>query len=96
MNLAELRKFKPQIMELASQYGVSEIFVFGSVARGDADENSDVDLLVNLKPKTSLFDLIEFQQKLEDFLHKKIDIGQVGAIKNPIRLARITREQVAL
>jgi predicted nucleotidyltransferase len=47
MNLEELRQYKPQIMALAEQYGVTNIRVFDSVARGDADADSGVDFLVH-------------------------------------------------
>ena len=48
---------KEQILALGAKYGASNVRVFGSVARGTADENSDVDFLVNLAPGRNLFDL---------------------------------------
>jgi predicted nucleotidyltransferase len=48
---------KEQIIALATKYGASNVRVFGSVARGTTDENSDLDFLVNLAPGRSLFDL---------------------------------------
>ena len=84
MNLEELRKFKPQIMELASKYGVSEIKVFGSVARGDADENSDVDLLID-RFEGTLLTFVYFKEKMEDLLGSKVDLIQIKNVKNPLR-----------
>lgn len=48
-----LRKNKRLIYQLASQYGIKEIIIFGSVARGDADDFSDVDMLVDINLKTN-------------------------------------------
>lgn len=84
MNLAELRKFKPQIIEIAKQYGVGEIKVFGSVARGDADVDSDVDLIID-KFSGSLLDFSGFKIDVEDLLHTKVDIVDINVVKNPLR-----------
>lgn len=54
MNLAELRSYRDQIASIAAEHGVVAVRAFGSVARGDAGENSDVDLLVELEPGRSL------------------------------------------
>jgi uncharacterized protein len=85
MNLEELRAFKPQILEIAKQYGVSDIRVFGSVARGDADETSDVDLLIDAARHVKLFDIFAFKHKIEDMLKKEVDIVEIDAVKNPLR-----------
>jgi len=58
MNLQTLLKQKrEQVLETAAYYGAYDVRVFGSVARGEADENSDIDLLVKLEPGRSLMDL---------------------------------------
>ncbi len=58
MNLEELRsRYKPQIMALADQFGVENIRVFRSTARGDAKPDNDVDFLVSIRPGTTLVDL---------------------------------------
>lgn len=95
MNLAELRTFKPQIMAIASQYGVREIKVFGSVARGDEDENSDVDLLIDRFDGTFLgFASLEID--LEDIIGRKVDLRKPKNILHPIVLDRIMRDAVPL
>ncbi len=95
MKLAELRQKKPEIIKIANHYGVSDIMVFGSVARGDADENSDVDLLIELH-KGSLFDLIGFKIDVENLLHKKVDVAQISAVKNPLRKRYMLEDAVPL
>lgn len=74
MNLEELRKYKPQIEEIAQKYGVTDIRVFGSVARGDAREDSDVDLLANFPKGTTYFDLFDIKKEIEDTIDNKIDL----------------------
>lgn len=58
MGIAEIiQDKKEQILALAAKHGASNIRVFGSVANGTADPDSDVDFLVDLEPDRSLFDL---------------------------------------
>ncbi len=73
MNLATLRTLKPQILAIAAEHGVGNVRVFGSVARGEADEASDVDFLVTIERPTgwSFFDI---EPKLEHLLGCKVDI----------------------
>jgi uncharacterized protein len=73
--LAELRGRRDEILKIASRYGVFNIRVFGSVARGDATDSSDVDLLVDIEAGRSLFDLGAFYMDLRDLLGYEIDLG---------------------
>lgn len=76
MNLDELRKYKPEIRNLANSYRIDpdSIRVFGSVARGEASEDSDVDFLVRTMPNCGLLKIGGFYVGLEDLLHCKVDI----------------------
>jgi predicted nucleotidyltransferase len=96
MQLEELRSYKPQILEIAARYGVSNIRVFGSVARGDADENSDVDLLIEMEKEKSLFDLIGFKNQLQDMLHTSVDLVEIDAVKNPLRRKYMLEDETPL
>ncbi len=72
--LEELKQKRAEIYEIASKYGVSNIRVFGSVARGEEKKNSDVDLLVKIsKHKGMGFDLIRFERDLKAKLNKEVD-----------------------
>jgi len=73
--LAELRARREEILQVAARHGVSNIRVFGSVARGEASQTSDVDFLVDIEKGRSLFDLGAFYADLEDLLGCKIDVG---------------------
>lgn len=80
-------------MRLAASRGVSNIRVFGSVARGDATPKSDIDLLVDFAIHASGLDLIGFALDLEDLLGYQVDIGtQVHRVVRD----RVEREAVAL
>ena len=86
ITLEQLRtQYKPQIMELAQKYGMSNIRVFGSVARGMANKDSDIDFLVTRLPKTDLMDIGGFYSGLEDLLATKIDVVTEGALSHRIK-----------
>jgi predicted nucleotidyltransferase len=76
-----LSKLKEQRQELIVNYGVSSLFLFGSVARDDARDDSDVDLLVEFKKPIGLFEFIELQQRLETLLGCKVDLGTRRSLK---------------
>ena len=76
--LFTLKSKKP---ELEKRYALSELGVFGSYARGDADTGSDIDILVDFNKKIDAFDYIKLANELEDLFQQKIDIVSRKAIK---------------
>jgi predicted nucleotidyltransferase len=71
----ELLKSKRQeILALAARHGARNVRVFGSAARGEAGPESDLDILVEMEPGTSLMDHIALMQDLEDLLGRKVDV----------------------
>ena len=71
------------ILALASQYGVGNMRLFGSRARGDAEPESDYDFLFDAPPHLSLFKIFELQEALEHFLGAKVDLVEEAAIRRP-------------
>ena len=71
--------------------GVARLQVFGSVARGEAGPDSDVDLLVDLRSDLDLFDFIDVKLFLEDVLGCKVDLVEPDALKARVR-ERVLRE----
>ncbi len=69
-----------QILEIVEKHGGLNPRVFGSRARGDAREDSDLDLLIKAGPKMSLLDLIAIQQDLEDLLDIKVEVLTEGGL----------------
>jgi len=70
----QLRVARPALLALAARMGLSDVRVFGSVARGDDDAQSDVDLLVHPSADTSLFDLAAFMAEAEELLGRSVDV----------------------
>ena len=68
-----MRKRK-QITDIAREHGATNISVFGSAARGEIEESSDIDFLVEMKPGSTLLDIIALKQDLEDLLGRSVDI----------------------
>jgi len=83
------------ILRLARQHGATRVRLFGSMARGDAGTESDVDLLVDLEQGRTLLDLGALLMDLQDLLHRKVDVLTEGALHPRIR-ERVLREAVPL
>ncbi len=75
-----LRGSKQFIDSAAAKFGVTDFRIFGSVARGTSKEGSDLDVLVQMKPGSTLLDLIGFEQVLEDELGIPVDVVEEGGI----------------
>ena len=66
-------------------FGVKSLALFGSVARGEARPDSDVDLLVEFDRPVGLFGLVALQLRLEELLGCPVDIGTWDSLKAPVR-----------
>ena len=96
MTVAEIAQEKREaILRIAARHGASNVRVFGSVARGEADEDSDLDLLVTLEPGRSLFDLGGLWSDLNELLPGEIDVVTEDGLRDSIR-ERILREAFPL
>lgn len=76
---------RDQILSLANQHGIKSLMIFGSMARGDANETSDADFLVEMEDGYDLFDLGSCLMKLQDLLHCKVDMVTREALHPRIR-----------
>lgn len=86
---SEILKAKlPQVREIIARYPVRNPRLFGSVARGDDKEGSDLDLLVDPMEHTSYFDLAGLQLELEALLGMKVDVVTPGGL-SPRLSARV-------
>src|SRR2546425_6230840 len=96
MSLGELLQEKREdILCTASKYGAYNVRIFGSVARGEADSESDIDLLVDMEPGRSLLDLSGLLIDLEDLLGCNVDVVTERGLRDRIR-ERVLREAVTL
>jgi hypothetical protein len=91
----DVENLKKIAVPVLKGYGVEKAAVFGSFARGDATENSDIDLLVKYKEGTSLFDVVRLQNRLEAELGRKVDLVSYDFIDKYIR-ERILKESISL
>jgi uncharacterized protein len=80
-----LKKERDTILAIADRYGVTNMRVFGSVARGEADAQSDIDFVVTLQKDWSLLEHIAFTQELEDLLGRKVDVVVEEGLRDIIR-----------
>jgi uncharacterized protein len=90
-----LREKREDILRIASKRGASNVRVFGSVARGESDAKSDIDLLVDLEPGRSLFDLGGLLMDLQDLLGHNVDVVTERGLRERIR-ERVLKEAIPL
>lgn len=91
----DIEEIKKKAVPILKQAGVTRSAVFGSYIRGDARDNSDIDMLVEVPRGTGLFAFVGLQSKLEDVLNKKVDLVTYKSI-HPLLRDRILREQVPI
>lgn len=91
-SIDEIRK---AVSPIAAKYGVERVYLFGSYARGDANENSDVDLRIDKGSLRGMFSLGGLHDELEEALHVKVDILTTGSLDNEF-LNRIKNEEILL
>lgn len=80
-----LKRHREDVLRLAAQYGATDIRVFGSVARGDTDDSSDIDLLVRMTPGRSVFDIGGLLMDLQDLLGRRVDVVTELGLRPRIR-----------
>ena len=91
-----LANIKKRSLPVLKRHAVKHAAIFGSFARGDASEKSDVDFLIEYKGKNkSLFDLVDLKSDLEDCLGRKVDLVTYRSIYSRLRQP-ILAEQVII
>jgi hypothetical protein len=77
---------------LSSKYGVTRIGVFGSTARGEASDHSDIDIVVEMPP--DLFQMVHMKDELEALLVGQVDLIRYHKYLNPLLRKRIDRDAI--
>jgi predicted nucleotidyltransferase len=95
VDLPQLRSHRDLILRLAASHGASNVRVFGSVARGEARADSDIDLLIDLPPERSLLAWSAFWQQLEEALGARVDLAVASDLRPEVRQA-VLAEAVTL
>jgi predicted nucleotidyltransferase len=91
----EVRKIQEKIVPLLKQHGIKKAAVFGSVARGDARPDSDVDVVIEISRPYGLFEFIAIKHGIEDILDKKVDLVEYASIKPRVK-ENIIKDQVQI
>lgn len=95
-NLRErLRAKRTEVLAICARHGAHNVRLFGSVARGEHDEASDIDLLVDREAGRTLLDLAALQQELEALLGCRVDVVTLKGLKARIR-RRVVQEAIPL
>jgi uncharacterized protein len=81
----KLRHQRRRLLDAAERHGVSRLRAFGSLARGEARADSDIDLLVDLKPGRTLLDLAAFRREAQEILDLPVDVATADMLKDHIR-----------
>jgi predicted nucleotidyltransferase len=76
---------REEILRIARSHGATRVRVFGSFARGTADETSDVDFLIDLEPQRHLLDLAAIKVELEDLLGREVDVLTEAGVSRYVR-----------
>jgi uncharacterized protein len=90
-----LKDKRSEILRVASEHGAYNVRVFGSVRRGEAGPESDVDLLVSMEKGKTLLDFVGLWQDLEELLGRKVDLISDGGL-SPYLRERILAEAAPL
>ncbi len=93
MGIDELKEKREEILRVAAKHGAFNVRVFGSVARGEAGPESDVDFLVQLEAGTTLLNQAALARELEQLLGRKVQVVSERGLRRRIR-DRVLREAV--
>ena len=88
---AVIDQHRTRILAIAKRHGIREVRVFGSMARGDADDNSDVDLLVSLPPERTGLALGGLLMDVQELLHRRVEVVTERSL-HPDVLDRVLNE----
>ncbi len=91
----KLATHRRDILDIAARHGARNVRVFGSVARGEADEESDLDLLVDMEPGRSLLDMGALLMELRELLRVSVDVVTEKGMHDRMR-QRVLSEAVLL
>ena len=90
-----IKEQRSKILEVAQRYGAHDLRIFGSVARGDQCEDSDLDMVVRFDQDRSLFDHGGLICELEELLGVKVDVVSERGMREQFR-SHVAREAVSL
>lgn len=90
-----IEEIKTRILPILKRYGVRRAGVFGSAARGDLSDESDIDILVEIESDISLLDFVKLRLELEEALGRKVDLVEYDTLK-PLIKERILKAELSV
>jgi len=90
-----IEELKEIIAPIAEKYHISKVYLFGSFARGDYNEQSDIDLRIEKGELKGMFALCGFYTEVEEALHMKVDVLTTGSLEDAF-LKKIEKDEVML
>ena len=92
---SQIEQIKKTILPILQKHDIQKAGLFGSHARGDFSENSNIDILVEINKNISLLDFVGIKLDIEDALGKKVDLFEYNSIKPALR-THILNEQIRI
>ena len=90
-----LKRYKKDIEQSARRHKIRSVSVFGSFAKGEEREDSDIDLLVEIEPDCSLFDVISMKYEVEDLTGRTVDVVTTNGL-SPYLSEQIIKEAIPI
>jgi predicted nucleotidyltransferase len=88
----QIEEIKKTLIEVLREHGVKKAALFGSIVRGEATEESDIDLLIEFEGRKSLLDLAGLKLELQELLRRRVDVLTYKSL-HPLLKERILSEQ---
>lgn len=83
--MAQLEEYQQLMVPVLKRYFIKRAAIFGSLAKGDMTDDSDVDLLIEAESGFTLFNMLNLEQEISDLIHRKVDLVEYGALKASIK-----------
>lgn len=83
--MPELEEYQKLILPVLKRYFIKRAAIFGSLAKGNMNADSDVDLLIEAGTGFTLFNMLNLEQEISDLINRKVDLVEYGALKASIR-----------
>ncbi len=90
------QQLKQQLINLLVPYRPERVSIFGSYARGDNQQGSDLDVLIKFEEVVGLLELVQIEQELSDKLGVKVDLVTEGSLKNPRLRQYVQRDLIKI
>jgi predicted nucleotidyltransferase len=83
--MAEIEKYKQLLLPVLKRYFIKRAAIFGSIAKGNHHEDSDIDLLIEGDAAFTIFKLLSLEEEISQLVNRKVDLVEYRAIKPSIR-----------